>query len=334
MLARSFLYSSIAILTLSFSSCGDKKEDSTEKKSDKIEKKSEKPSDDKKPEEMKSGEMKPEAKDVKPTELKDAPKVSWEGYKKGTLKFPDIAGSKVNFHISGISTKGPLNISISTRKLPVGTIFQIGKNEFKVEKSSFQMFYYDIKDVISKIELDSVYNKYSYKMKPWDFNVTMKVTLPGHKPVDLKIPAIDPSSGINKYFNEIVDGKIEFQNEGKDAAKKDSMITVFKFSAPVVTGKGKLLEDVDVIAVVADEDSKVVKKCKFTKETVNVTMKDAKITVYERRTGKKLGEEVVKNSGKCPMFVSYDKKKMEGSKSVDRKDIEKWATKSTAKYLK
>jgi hypothetical protein len=264
---------------------------------------------------------------------KAAPETEWKGYKKTKLHIKSINGSEVSFYMSSFGgNTAPLTLIISTKKLPAHTVIVLGKKEYKTDKKGYGYFKHDVKNSIGALPLASIYHKRSYKKKNESLGIKFKVILPGYEPIEGDVPPINPASAVMRFLGEVEDGKVSFPGEPKHAGKISVLITSKKYSQPYITGRGSKVWDIDLVAVIEDMKATKTKKCRFTKATVTVSFKDAKATLYDRHTGKKLFEEVIKNSLKCPGFISYDKKKLTGNTSVGTKTISAWADKALAKY--
>ncbi|MBU1240511.1 hypothetical protein KKF84_06510 [Myxococcota bacterium] len=289
--------------------------------------------------EMKA-EVKPEKKVEAPTgPLKDAPEIEWKGYKKTKLTIKSIAKSEVWFYMASLSSSdsGPLTLNISTRELPEGTKVVLGDKTFTVDKRKYGYFKYSVKDIMGPLPLSAVYHKRSYKKKYIKLGVKFKVELPGFKAIEGEVPAIDPSSSVKNYMREVEDGKVLFKGEPKYDGKVRNLIVATKYGSPYIAGKGDKIWDLDLVAVVNDEPSTVVKKCKMTikKKVVEVavTLIDAKVTIYNRHTGEKVSTEVVKHGGKCPYYATV-KAGNTATHTIDSSDLHKWADKAFKKLKK
>ncbi|MDA3864632.1 MAG: hypothetical protein PF689_12265 [Deltaproteobacteria bacterium] len=330
------IFASLLMLSMVFAAC-DKKEESSEDKEDKAEKADKTDKTEKKEDKKKSdlAEVKKDTKKTQPAgDLKDPPKLEWKGYKKSKAVVEGIDGSQIWFYMSSTALrKSPLNMHISIKKLPEGTTVQIKDKKFTVDKSDYAYFDYLMKDQIGEVPLSSIYHKRIYKKKRHDFNLKFTLSIPGYKPVTANVPPIDPSKSLGRYLMEVEDGSIKFKNEPKTDGKIDTMIQVSKYGSPFVIGKGKKVHDIDLVTVVRKEESEQKIKCEFKKYgKIDITLMNAKVAVYNRHTGKKLGEDVIKNDKKCPRYGLVDKKTKTGKKRVKQKMIQNWVKKNFKKY--
>ncbi len=335
---RISVFVSFIMLSMIFAAC-DKKEESSEDKAEQPEK-TEKKEDKKKSdsEEDKKDNKKEDKKKAKPSaELKDPPKLKWKGIsekKKDKAEVEGFEGSRIWFYMSSTAMRrSPLNMHISIKKLPEGTTLQIKDKKFTVDKPNYAYFNYLMKDQIGDVPLSSIYHKRSYKKKRHDFNLKFTLLLPGYKPIKAKVPPVDPSGSLGRYLMEVEDGPIKFKDEPKPDDKIDTMIQVSKYGSPFVIGKGKKVHDIDLVAVVKKEKSDEKIKCEFKKHgKIEVALMQANVAVYNRHTGKKLGEDVIKNNKKCPRYSLVDNKTKTGKKRVKLKMIRDWVKKNFKKY--
>lgn len=262
--------------------------------------------------------------------LKAPPQGEWKGHFKDRLQLKELPGSQVWFYMGTSTRSGPLNLKISTRKLPVGTTLVVGDKEFKVDKKRYAFFDLDLSDRVGQLPIAAVYHKRSYRKKRVDLELAFKLTLPGYKALEGNVPPVDPSRSMARFLREVEDGALKFKGEPEHSGKIDTIATAPSTSNPYVAGRGKKISDIDLVVVPEVGETQKSKVCRFKRGPATISFKNAKVSLYNRHTGEKIAEDTIKNKGRCPMFAMI--KNNTGTSRVARKEIEAWAKKALAKY--
>jgi|GEM_PF-4183408 len=262
--------------------------------------------------------------------LKPAPSGTWTGYYKNKLHLSAAPGSEIWFYLSSIRNDAPWTFIITAKKLPSGSRIVVGDKSLVVSgKGGY--FHYDVSAKAGALPLSSVYHKRAYKKKRADLNIALEVHLPGYKPFVGKLPTVDPADTVARQLRDVPDEGIKFAGEPADDGKRDTIAMAPRYGGTYIFGKGKKIWDIDLVVVPSAiaTDRKIT--CRFTRGTATLSLRDAKVTLYDRRSGKKLTEATIKHSGRCP-YVATVKRDNTGTNGVSSRAIRAWARKALAKY--
>ena len=280
-----------------------------------------KPTKPKDPEEFKDKPNRP---------LKEIPKTEWTGHAKNKITFQEVAGAEITFFPSSANNK--FSLKISAKNLPENTRITVGEKQYTTKKGKYNFFNYDLHSQFGAISLLSVYQENSYKTKPLDLDLTFNVTIPGYKPLKEKVPSLNASRAISGLFRSVKNGKITFDGQPKHSDEIDTLLLAPEFGPPFVVGTGKNVWDVDLVAIFEDIKTERSKKCPIKKGSVTINFNDKKISLYNRHSGTLVEEKTIKNTDKCPAYVSFDKKTRIGEHSIALKVLNKWAKDAFSRY--
>lgn len=270
---------------------------------------------------------------AKPTgPLKAAPTGTWTGYHKDKLHLSAAPGSEVWFYLSTIGSDAPWTFTITAKKLPSGTRIVVGDKSLVVSQKR-GYFHYNVAAKAGALPLSSVYHKRAYKKKRADLNIPLEVHLPGYKPFVGKLPTVDPGDTVARQLRDVADDGIKYAGEPADDGKRDTIVVAPKYGSAYVYGKGKKIWDIDLVVVPSAVATDRRITCRFNRGAATLNLNNAKVTLYDRRSGKKLSEATIKHSGRCP-YVATLKPDRTGSTGVSSRAIQAWARNALAKYAK
>ena len=261
-----------------------------------------------------------------PGQTGPAPKLEWNDYK---LK---VSGEKAeaSFFMSTSDSEEPTQLGGYFSDFPPGTSITLGTAKGTASDSGYFSTKVDVRDKLGELPLEAVF---SGKV---DLMLTVTLVLPGRAPVTEKLPPLDVKKAVGRTLARSQDRPVLFGTE-TEATKDplDTAILVNAFGDPRLFGKGKLVRDVDWVAVETRTDSGRTKPCTGYKEgkTITLELLDSELELFDRRAGKSLKKQSFKASDECPTiaFVSGDGK----SKAyASDKELDKWLRAELAKVSK
>ncbi len=251
---------------------------------------------------------------------KPAPKAEWADKSVGYSRTLKLAGlSEIRASTKGAD--GALVLDLSLKKLPKGTVVNVGEKKHTVAQN------YDSMQAPTKFKLGEVsLNKakdYKYEI---DLGLTLKVKLPGRKELSTKVPALPLRTALNDVFKDAADGPLQFAGEPEAKGKPDTAVILDRSGHfKKFVGRGKVLQDIDLVSFEEKEETTRSKKCSGYKGgPIKLMMVDSTVRVYDRRTAKLVKEKKFKASTRCPSVAYVNRKDSTAKSYAKNRDIERW----------
>jgi len=185
-------------------------------------------------------------------------------------------------------------------------------------------FHHDIDKRLGGLALKALEEPNNVKLAiPLDF--TFNFT--GYKPLTVKPPALWVSSDLYKSW---VGRSVRFaSNEKPDDGKMSAVLVHKGFTGHKLVGQGTTFSDLDWIVHYTDVDTERTRSCGGYQGlgTIKLHLKDAAVTIYNRRTGEIVKEHTIKKlRASCPKSVWVSRKNANRNRIsyVPMRDVARW----------
>jgi hypothetical protein len=242
--------------------------------------------------------------------------LSWEQpYKLAT-------GTKAEgtFFATKDANKPPLKLEASFHDFAKGTKIKVGSDEGTFGDSSYWSTLIDLKPTILKQTLDDLKG-------PIDVDVEISITPPGAPAQTTKLQKQDVKESLRFALLKARDGGVTFAADDAAAAGKPRGAAVIAgYSDLDFVGSAKTVKELDWVVIAEDQKApRGTKSCKFKEGSSTLKIIDADAIAYDRRTGQKVGQTVLKASDECPMFALVNKDDNSTKSTVNARDAVAWA---------
>lgn len=250
----------------------------------------------------------PEALPSGPIELR------WEQSYKLT-----VAGSKAEatFFMTHDDDKPPLRLRASFTGFPGGTRVEVGSESGVTSESGYWSALVDVKASLLKLSLDEL-------KAPVDLGLEVVVQPAGGTATKVRLQKQDVKEGLRGAFVRARDGGIDFGPGDTAAAKPRGIAVLGGYSDLDFVGTARTLQEIDLVALAEEvKPPRAGRRCAFEKGEASLELKDAHVTLFERRTGKRLEETTLRASDECPRFAFV--KDGKASSTVPASEAVTWA---------
>jgi hypothetical protein len=249
-----------------------------------------------------------------------APKAEWADKTVGYSRKLKLSGlSEITAGAKGLD--GAVQLNLSLKKLPKGTVITVGEKKHTVEGN------YDSMQAPTTFKLGDVSIKKAQDFKyQIDLGVTLKIKMPGRKELSTKVPPIPVRGALHDLFKKAADGPLQFAGEPESKGKADTAAILDRnANLKKIVGRGKVLQDIDLISFEEKEETTRTKKCTgFKGGPIKLIMVDSNVRVYDRRTAKLIKEKKFTAKTKCPSLAYVNKKDNTAKSWADTRAIERW----------
>ncbi|MEO1270476.1 MAG: hypothetical protein AAFX99_20505 [Myxococcota bacterium] len=259
---------------------------------------------------------------------KTPPKTNWTNHYE--LRLEGMSEAKATFFLRGGNTNGkaPMFINAYFNNFPDGTEFKVGTDEASANTSGYATLDVDMRPMAGAIKVDDIQNA------KVDLGLKIVIDMPGYKPINEKLPPQTAKSAVGAMLAQVRDKPVTFTGEPKDTGRKPAMAMVegeTSMSSFKVLGPAERVWDIDLVGISTKQESDRTRLCKgYDKapEGVTIKMVDAKVELYDRRSGDLLTESVVKARNACPSFVMINRDDMSAKTYASTRNIESWFRKT------
>ncbi len=230
----------------------------------------------------------------------------------------DGTQAQATFSLTKDPDKPPLRLLLAFDDFPVGTKVKVGSEAGIVGASGNWSSLLDVTSVFVGQTLDDVRGKV-------DLKVPITIELAGAAPVTTDLPKQTVKDAVRAALLRAQGGGWSIGSADTPQGKPRGAAIVSGESGLDFVGAARTLYEVDWVAI-AEEPAqpRASKSCNFKDGPVTVDLFDAKTTIVERRSGRKVAEKIVAARSECPKFALIDQAKRSAKRSVDKDDIVVW----------
>jgi len=212
-----------------------------------------------------------------------------------------------------------LKLKASFQGFPKGTRVKVGSEEGTLGEGSFWSTMVDIKQVVLSQTLDDLKG-------PVDLGLELSITPPGAPATTTKLQKQNVKESVRLALLKARDGGVSFGADDQPDGKPRGAAVISGYSDLDFVGSAKLLKELDWVIVAENQPTpRASKTCNFKEGPTTLKIFDAKATAYERRSGEKVGEQVIEASSECPMIAFVDKQDKSTKNNVAARDVVAWA---------
>lgn len=220
--------------------------------------------------------------------------------------------------------KPQLRLEASFHGFAQGTKVKFGGEENTLGANAYWSTLYDIKPAVLKQSLEDLKG-------PIDLELEVSLTPPGAAPTTLKLPKQNVKESLRFALLKARDGGVTFAADDTAAGKPRAAAVISGYSDLDFVGSAKSVKELDWVVVAEDQpEPRTSKSCRFKEGPSTLKVFDATAVAYDRRTGQKLAEQVVRASDECPMFAMVHKEDNSTKNTVSAKDVLAWARSALA----
>jgi hypothetical protein len=235
----------------------------------------------------------------------------------GKLRVEGTQG-EATFLLTKDADKPPLRLVFSLSDFPVGTKVKVGSEAGLVGASGSFSSLCDVTSVFVDQTLDDVRGKVDLKVP-----ITIEIT--GSALVTTELPKQTVKDGVRAALLRARDGGFTLGPTDKAQGKPRGAALLSGSSDVEFIGTAKTLLEVDWVAVGEEpERPRASKSCNFKEGPITVELFDAKTTIVERRSGRKVAEKVILARNECPKFALIDMTNRSAKRSADKDDLVAW----------
>jgi hypothetical protein len=235
--------------------------------------------------------------------------------------------SSVTFVVTTESGQVPLQLQGTFRNWPRNTTFLLGKEQGRGADGSW-FTSLDITQMVHAQPLDSLRG-------PVDLRVPVVVVPPEHAPAATMLPALDVRGTLRLLLLQVRRGGLTFGANDTPLEKPRGVAVVSGKLDLNFVGTGKTTRELDWIAVAEDQNEPSGRKsCIYEIGGLGlIRFYDTDMTLFDRRSGKKIGSGVIHKRPECPGATFIDQERWAHS-SVPTQDIIRWTESQLKKALK
>jgi hypothetical protein len=227
-----------------------------------------------------------------------APTATWsdDGYAP-KLEFEGSAG---DFTADVDGSYGDLLLSVRASQVPDGTVIRYGDKIAKID-NGYGSLEAPLDYPFGSVELKDAID---YKRKV-DIGLEFQIELPRHEPATIQLPPISLRQAASSSFEEVAKGSVEFAGEPEDDGQRETLVQ-FSIGSSIeeVFGPGKLVQDIDLVAIEEKIETDERKLCKgYTTGSIDFSIVHSTLRVYDRRTGELTAETTLEPANKCPSMT-------------------------------
>ncbi len=242
----------------------------------------------------------------------------------------ELPRAKLSWGVHSRPNIGKLMLAFRVQKLRAGTQLALEDRVHTTRDSFMDSVELDISDRVGEMPISSVYRKFSRGTPGIDLKLKFGLTVPGFEPLKGEVPPVALTGAVSRYLARVESGPVKFNGEAEHDGKLDTIALLRSHSVQLVAGKGKKISDIDLVTLVRPAGIEASRKCRFSKGPATIEFKNAEVALFNRHTGEKITETVIKNRCKCPTLAFVRRNK--GSTQVSHKRIEAWTRKALVKY--
>lgn len=230
------------------------------------------------------------------------PVIRWQGHTAATIA-PDVpdyqkTGAALSLRFAAGTGDVPLIMRVQLTRLPPGTTMA-GGGASAVESHGVGQLELPVADV-GAIPIAALHQPVHLAL-----GNPIEIALPGQEAVTTTVPAadVDLQLAMMDVFALVRRGPVGLAAE---ANRLDTAAIIGQSILHDVVGDGKTLADIDWVVVVGRRETPRRKRCSGYNGgvgTVTIRFIDAVLTIYELRTGKQVGVEVISPPARCPYLV-------------------------------
>jgi hypothetical protein len=232
--------------------------------------------------------------------------------------------AEATFLLTKDADKPPLRLIFSLADFPVGTKVKVGSEAGLVGASGSFSSLYDVTSVFVDQTLDDVRGKV-------DLKVPISIEIAGSAPVATELPRQTVKDCVRAALLRARAGGFTLGPTDKAQGKPRGAALLSGASDIEFIGTAKTLLEVDWVAVGEEpERPRASKSCNFKEGPITVELFDAKTTILERRSGKKVAEKLIPARNECPTFALIDMTNRSAKRSADKDDLAAWVRRELA----
>jgi hypothetical protein len=230
----------------------------------------------------------------------------------------DGTQAEATFSLTKEADKPPLRLLFSFNDFPVGTKVKVGSEAGIVGASGSFSSLLDVTSVFSEQTLDDIRGKI-------DLKVPITIELLGRAPVTTDLPKQVTKPSVRAAFGRAKLGGVTLGPTDKGQGKPRGAALISGDSDLELIGTPRTLYEVDWVAIGEEPaQPRASKSCSFKDGPVTVELFDAKTTILERRSGRKVADKIVAARNECPKFALIDQATRSAKRSADKDDIVAW----------
>lgn len=248
--------------------------------------------------------------------IRPAPEHTW---KRGRLEI-EYGGSfpiRISFHVR----YGKLNVMSPSSRIPEGTTISIFGQEYPVKLG--EKIHVDICDRLGGAQ----FNERGRLDTKIDLGIELTVKLPQREPLVTKVPVLNAFQSGGKCLVRVKNGPFLFAGEeGTEPTEPYGAVYAYPTSGQMsVVGDVKTLADVDLVGIVESIKTGRTRQCSYTSGSVAMHIRNSKITLYDRRTGKALpNAKTFSGNTSCPSTTFLQSGQNSISSTISKKLYTSW----------
>jgi hypothetical protein len=231
---------------------------------------------------------------------------------------------EATFFATRDASKPTLKLEAAFHGFPKGTKVKLGGDESTLGDNSYWSTLIDIKPAVLKQSLEDL-------KAPIDLELEVSITAPGGATVTTKLQKQNVKESLRFALLKARDGGVGFGADDVASGKPRGAAVVAGYSDLDFVGPAKLVKELDWVVVAEDQATpRETKSCTFKEGPATLKVLDANVTAYDRRSGDKVGQQVLKASSECPSFAFVSKPDNSVKNSVPARDVVAWARSALA----
>jgi len=235
--------------------------------------------------------------------------------------------SSAVFKLTTSPDQVPLQLQGVFRDWPRMTTFAFGTEQGRGEDGNWSASL-DIKALVHAQPIDAL-------RQPVDLQIAVTVTAPDHAPAVTMLPKLDVRGTLRLLLLQVQKAGISF-GTGDTAVERPRGIAVISGASGLnFVGAAKTTQELDWIAIAEDrKEPSGRKSCWYERGGLAlIRFYDTDMTLFDRRSGKKLKSVALQRHAECPPSVIIDPEKW-GRSSVLEQDIVRWTERQFAQSAK
>ena len=264
-----------------------------------------------------------------PAKPKPAPTSTWEEKGLGHQAELKDANGKVlgRFDVDVNGAFGTARLKVYARDLRGDVEIRGGGKTTSNDDSPFASLEFDtdfnlgavtLKDIMARTQIDT--------------GLTFEVEVKGHEPATLTVPPISVRYAVSGSFEDVDKGAVVFPGEPDGAGQRDTLLDLGNSTTikEIYGSNKKVVQDIDLVAKEEHVETEQTKKCSgYTNGSIEFTLYESQMRVYDRRTGDLVAETTLMPRKKCPSFAVTSNGK--AALTVGDKEKKKWFRKQLKK---
>jgi hypothetical protein len=212
-----------------------------------------------------------------------------------------------------------LRLKAAFSGFPRGTRVKLGSEEGTLGDGSFWSTLVDIKPVVLKQSLEDLKG-------PIDLELDVSITPPGAPAATTKLQKQNVKESLRFALLKARDGGVSFGANDVADGKPRGAAVLAGYSDLDFVGGAKVVQELDWVVVAENQAApRTTKSCTFKEGPTTLKIIDANVVAYDRRSGEKVGEQVIQASSECPMIAFVDKHDKSTKNTVAPRDVVAWA---------